>query len=146
MKEDKTKELLNAVYKNTRMATLAIDKIHDKFEDKKLTTLLKKQNRKYEEMTHKCKSYASENELKLDDISGMLKMMNTTSINVKTYFDNSVSHIAEMLIQGTNMGIIDVIKKTGEFKNASDVVLKMARDLQCAEEEFVDSLKTFLIK
>jgi len=146
MKKDKTPDLLNAIYKNARMATLAIDKIQDKFENKSLQTLIKKQNSKYEDITHRCEKIASENNYPLNDVNGMLKMMSTSSINVKTFVDNSTSHIAEMMIQGTNMGIIEIIKKTGEFKSASPEVSKLARDLQTAEEEFVDSLKTYLTK
>lgn len=146
MKADKTNELLDAIYKNVRMATLAIDSIHDKFENKKLLELIKKQNAKYEEITHKCENIAGERKYELGDVNVMAKMMSTSSINVKTYFDNSISHIAEMMIKGTNMGVIDVVKKTGEFKNASPEVLNLARDLQKAEEEFIDSLKTFLTK
>lgn len=146
METSKNQELLNAIFKNTRMATLAIDSIHDKFENKKLSVLIKKQNKKYEDITHRCQQIASENEIELTDVGGMQKMMSTSAINVKTYIDNSTSHIAEMMIKGTNMGIIDVVKKTGEFKNASQEILKLAHDLQSAEEEFVDSLKTFLTK
>lgn len=146
MKEENTKKLLEAIYKNTRMATLAIDNIFDKFENKSLLSLIKKQNKKYEEITHKCEKFAKEMEIELGDVNAMAKMMSSTSINMKTFVDNSTSHIAEMMIEGTNMGIIDVIKKAGEYESAHPDVLKIARDLQCAEEEFVDSLKTFLTK
>ena len=146
METPQNRELLNAIYKNTRMATLAIDSIRDKFENKKLLSLIKKQNKKYEDITHRCEKIAQENNILLNDVGGMQKMMNTSTINVKTYIDNSTCHIAEMMIKGTNMGIIDVVKKTGEFKTASQEILKLAHDLQSAEEEFVDSLKTFLTK
>lgn len=146
METPQNRELLNAIYKNARMATLAIDSIHDKFENKKLLSLIKKQNKKYEDITHRCEKIAQENNILLNDVGGMQKMMSTSTINVKTYIDNSTCHIAEMMIKGTNMGIIDVVKKTGEFKTASQEVLKLAHDLQSAEEEFVDSLKTFLTK
>lgn len=146
MKEENTKKLLEAIYKNTRMATLAIDNIFNKFENKSLLSLIKKQNKKYEEITHKCEKVAKEMEIELGDVNAMAKMMSSTSINMKTFVDNSTSHIAEMMIEGTNMGIIDVIKKAGEYESAHPDVLKIARDLQCAEEEFVDSLKTFLTK
>ena len=146
METPQNRELLNAIYKNTRMATLAIDSIRDKFENKKLLSLIKKQNKKYEDITHRCEKIAQENNILLNDVGGMQKMMNTSTINVKTYIDNSTCHIAEMMIKGTNMGIIDVVKKTGEFKTASQEILKLAHDLQSAEEEFVDILKTFLTK
>lgn len=146
MKQDSSKNLLEAIYKNSRMATLAIDSIFDKFENKQLLSLIKKQNKKYEDITHQCEKIAKELGYEMGDVNTMAKMMSTSSINMKTFLDNSTSHIAKMMIEGTNLGIIDIIKKTGEFSSSRQEIVKLARDLQCAEEEFVDSLKTFLTK
>ena len=73
-------------------------------------------------------------------------MSSSASINMKTMFNDETNHIAEMLIQGTTMGITDVIKAIGEFNSADKEIKNVAIELQHSEEEFVDSLKTFLTK
>ena len=73
-------------------------------------------------------------------------MSSTVSINFKTMVNDNTNHIAEMLIQGSTMGITDIIKSIGESHNADEKIRNIATRLQHSEEEFVDSLKTFLVK
>ena len=144
--ENHNSQLLNATFKNVTMATHAIDSIRDKIQDKKLSKLLEKQNQIYENLTAKCENLASEISQELHPINMFAKMSSSASINMKTMFNDETNHIAEMLIQGTTMGITDIIKSIGEFNSADKEIKNVAIDLQHSEEEFVDSLKTFLIK
>lgn len=144
--ENHNSQLLNAIFKNVTMATHAIDSIIDKIEDKKLSKLLEKQNQIYEEITSNCKALATEIATDINAINPFLKMSSSVSINMKTMMNNDTNHIAEMLIQGTTMGITDIIKSLGEFNTANKEIKNVAVNLQHSEEEFVDSLKTFLTK
>ena len=144
--ENHNSQLLNAIFKNVTMATHAIDSIRDKIQDKKMSKLLEKQNQIYEHLTTQCENLASEISQDLQPINMFAKMSSSASINMKTMFNDETSHIAEMLIQGTTMGITDIIKSIGEFNSADKEIKNVAIDLQHSEEEFVDSLKTFLIK
>lgn len=144
--ENHNSQLLNAIFKNVTMATHAIDSIQDKIEDKKLLKLLEKQNSIYGRITSECKRFASEINEDIDAINPLLKMTSSASINLKTMMNDDTNHIAEMLIQGTTMGITDILKSIGEFRTASNEIKSVATDLQHSEEEFVDSLKTFLTK
>ena len=144
--ENHNSQLLNAIFKNVTMATHAIDSIRDKIQDKKMSKLLEKQNQIYERLTTQCENLASEISQDLRPINMFAKMSSSASINMKTMFNDETSHIAEMLIQGTTMGITDIIKSIGEFNSADKEIKNVAIDLQHSEEEFVDSLKTFLTK
>ena len=144
--ENHNSDLLNAIFKNVTMATHAIDSIVDKIADKKLLKLVEKQNKIYEEITADCKAVASEISQDLNAINPFLKMTSSVSINMKTMINDETNHIAEMLIQGTTMGITDIIKSMGEFNTANRKIKDIAVNLQHSEEEFVDSLKTFLVK
>lgn len=144
--ENHNSQLLNAIFKNVTMATHAIDSIQDKIEDKKLLKLIEKQNSIYGRITSECKRKASEINEDIDAINPLLKMTSSASINLKTMMNDDTNHIAEMLIQGTTMGITDILKSMGEFKTANKEIRNIATDLQHAEEEFIDSLKTFLTK
>ena len=138
-------ELLDAIYKNVKMATFAIDEIKDKIDNKKLLKLILKQDKIYERISHSCTKIANKLNHELKDINPILKMSSSVSITLKTIANDETCHIAEMLIQGTTMGIIDVIKNNGKNKDAIEELKNLAVDLQQAEEEFVDSLKTFLV-
>ena len=125
---------------------MAIDSIHNKIADRKLTKLIDKQNSIYERITSECETIAEEYNQDLKAINPIAKMSSSVSINMKTMMNDDTNHLAEMLIQGTTMGITDIIKSVGEFRTASGEIKNVATELQHAEEEFVDSLKTFLTK
>ena len=144
--ENHNSQLLNAIFKNVTMATHAIDTIRDKISNKKLLKLLEKQNGIYERITAECKALASEISQDLQAINPFAKMSSSATINLKTMMNDETNHISEMLIQGTTMGITDIIKSIGEFNTANKEIKNVATELQHSEEEFVDSLKTFLTK
>jgi len=144
--ENQNLELLNAIYKNVTMATHAIDNLQDKIDDHKLLKLMNKQNKIYETITADCEELASYYAEDLKAINPVAKISSSVSINLKTMMNDETSHIAEMLIQGSTMGITEIIKGIGEFPHADKQVKDVAIRLQHSEEEFVDSLKTFLVK
>lgn len=146
LKKQHNEELLDAIYKNSQMGINGIKNIIDAVEDGSLKHLLSKQQEKYTEISQSCSQKALQNEIELKDVNPFLKGMSYTSIKMKSMVDNSTSHLADMLVQGTTMGVTDVLKKQGENSLANEDIVELAKDLQRAEEEFVDSLKKFLVK
>ena len=53
-------------------------------------------------------------------INAMQKMMTYLMIDMKLMVDSSPSHVAQMLIQGSNMGIIDAQKRIHEYESLAD--------------------------
>ena len=137
-------ELANRVYENVRMASYAIDCIIEKIENKNLAELLRKQNRFYLDMVEKIEAFAKNASFVLKDINPMLKGMSYLSIKTKTLMNNDSPKLAEMLIQGTTMGVTDTLKALDEFKSNNEELTTIAKNIVSHEEEFVDSLKTFL--
>ena len=78
-------------------------------------------------------------------INAMQKIMTYLMIDVKMMVDSSVSHVAQMLIQGSNMGIIDAQKRIHEYESQADKeVIKLMKHLQEFEEKNVERLKAYL--
>jgi len=141
---EKITKLIDAAYKNTRMASYAIDCIIDKIEDPKLEELLRKQNDFYLDTTEELEKISEEYNHKPIDINIFLKGTSFASINMKTLMDDSTMHIAEMLVQGTTMGITDMIKSQSEFPVDNKKLLELTNSIIACEEKFVESLKDFL--
>ncbi len=137
-------KLIDNAYKNVRMASYAIDCIIDKIENKKLEELLRKQNDFYLDTTEELEKLSNELNHKPVDINIFLKGSSFASINMKTMMDNSSEHIAEMLVQGTTMGITDMIKCQGEYPTTNPHLKKLTDSIVGSEEKFVESLKDFL--
>lgn len=143
MKETNIK-LLDDAYKNVRMGSYAVDCIIEKIKDEGLENLMRKQNEFYLQATQKLDKFAKENAYNLKDINFMLKASSFMSINMKTLLNQDTSHIAEMLIEGTTMGIITLIKEINENPNAKQELIELSNEIVANQEKFVESLKKFL--
>ena len=142
--ENNLKELSDRIYENVRMASYAVDCIIEKIENSALVELIRKQNKFYLEIVEEIENFAKSQGFELKDISTVLKGMSYISIKMKTLMNNDSPKLAEMLIQGTTMGITDTMKAQSEFETSNEELNQIAQRLVAHEEEFVDSLKTFL--
>jgi len=143
-KNDFTNELIDRSYENVRMASYAIDCIIEKIENKKFAELLRKQNKFYLDTVVKIENLSNQINHKLKDINPIQKGMSFVSIKTKTLINNDSPKLAEMLIQGTTMGITDTLKAKNEFKSSSEHLNEIVDSIITHEEKFVDSLKSFL--
>ena len=71
----------------------------------------------------------------------MNKMMTWYGIEMKTFMDSSTSKIAELLMQGTNMGIIEGRRLLNHNKGLDTDVDKLLNDFVNFQEESVEKLK-----
>ena len=142
--ENPTIKLFDAAYKNVRMASYAIDCIIDKIEDMRLEELLRKQNDFYLDTTEELEKIATEMGHEPIDINPFLKGMSNMSINMKTMFNDETPHLAEMLVQGTTMGITEMIKANSDFPTDNEHLRNIVQSITKNEELFVESLKNFL--
>lgn len=146
MENTNTVKLFDDAFKNVRMGSYAIDCIIDKIEDLKLVGLINKQNEFYLEMAKKLETLAAQNHLTPKDLNVMLKTSSYVGINLKTLFNKNSSHITEMLIQGTTMGITTLIKEMNQGTNINTNLIELAKEIVGSQEKFVESLKDFLWK
>lgn len=74
----------------------------------------------------------------------MAKMMSKVMISAKTMLDKSPDRVAEMVIQGSTMGVIDVVKKLKEYADCDDDIKNIGYKLLYIEQKNVDEMKHFL--
>lgn len=138
-------EMLNFIYQNSEMGVETLNQIIQIVENQSLTKQLESQRRMYKEIHEKSKEMLNENGYDEKAISTFEKITAYIMINLKTLTDKSDSHIAEMLIQGSNMGIIDAVKKINEYeKSAEKDIIALMKKLKKFEEENAEKLKAYL--
>ena len=99
---------LDEIHKGSCMGIDAISFILEKVEDNNLEKLLRKQYKSYKEIQQRVEEiYPKYNEGKPHSTSTLEQVMTDSMINMKTMKDKTTSHLAELLVQGTNMGIIE---------------------------------------
>lgn len=142
------KENINALDEISKGACMGVDAISDildKVEDNKFKKLLKNQKEFYDDIKKEVdKIYSKYNS---EDIAHetniMTKAMTWSMVNMKTLTDHSNSKIAELLLQGTNMGIVEG-RKILNNKKIDGEVSQIINNYVNKQEEFVESLKDYL--
>ena len=138
------KNALDELHKATTMGINSLKFILEKIEDKKFKKILRKQYDNYIKISQKAnKLYEEYSEKVPHEISTMEKAMVWSDIQMKTITDKSNSKIAEMLLQGTNMGIIEG-RKLLNNKELDKNVSQIIEEFVTFQEENVEELKKFL--
>lgn len=137
-------ELLKEVQKNTEMAIKAIDTISSKVYDDDLAIQLSKQSLKYSEIHNKAVNEILEERAMPIRDNAIQDMMLTGGIHMNTLLNTSTSHIAEMIIQGSNRGITQMWKSLNLHDQAKGVSMEIAKELVEFEENNIERLKKYL--
>ena len=115
---DETQELLTYLYQDADMAlnslTLLINKINKK--DNKIKKVIEGLIKGYENYLVKVKDYMKQNNYDIQSKPLISKMGAYFGINMEVMKDNSDSRLADMLIQGLTMGVLNVTKKIYNYK------------------------------
>ncbi len=135
---------LDEIHKGSCMGMDAIKFVLDKAEDKSLKKVLKGFYKEYEKTASKIeKIYPKYNEGKPHETTAINKAMTWYGIEMKTFMDCSNSKIAELLIQGTNMGIIEG-RKILNNKQLDKKVNSIIEKYVTMQEDNVEILKQYL--
>ena len=123
----------------------AIHFILDKVKDKDLKKELNNQYQKYKSISDRINMIYNQynKEDTPHETSAMNKIMTWYGIEMKTFMDQSTSKIAELLLQGTNMGIIEG-RKLLNHKHTNEEVRELAQEYVDMQEDAVEKLKSFL--
>lgn len=132
------------IQKNTEMAMRAIDTIADKVFDDKLATQISKQSLKYAEIRNQ--AYDKILEAKADPYrsSHVDNLKLAGGIQYNTLFNTSTSRIAEVMIKGSNAGILEMNKVLNHNEEAGEQAVSLANKLIEFEGKNIAQLTKYL--
>ena len=141
------KDTLDELNKGCTMGLDAIKYVLDKVEDDSFKKVLDSFYKKYQKIHNDIETvydnYSKENETPTE--TGIItKAMTWSGVEMKTLTDTSNSKIAEILIQGTNMGIIEGRKLINHKPDLSKEVETILNEFVNMQEEEVETLKKYL--
>ena len=145
MNEDKNEiNVLDELNKGACMGRDAIHFILDKVKDDNLKKELNRQYKKYKDISKEINEiYPQYNEGEPHETGTMNKIMTWYGIEMKTFMDESTSKIAELLLQGTNMGIIEG-RRLLNHKKTDENVHRLVQEYVAMQEDAVEKLEEFL--
>ncbi len=137
-------DVLDELNKGACMGMDAIKYTLDKVEKKELYDLLEKQYEEYKSISERiCNLYPEYSSKEPKETNAMTKMMTWYGIEMKTMMDSTDSKIAELIMQGTNMGIIEG-RRLLNHKDSTEEINSLVREYVNNQEEIVENLKKFL--
>ena len=135
---------INDIYKNAHIALQSISDLIPAVEDDDIKNELSEEYEGYEKIIGKISSFMAENNLEPKDINPLKKAMMWGSIKMKTLFNSSRNQVAEMMINGTVMGINELTAMKNEGTNLDEGVLELLNELLALEEKYEQDLKQYL--
>jgi hypothetical protein len=137
-------ETLNMVYQGARMGVETISYILPKVNGQSLKKDLASQMLGYHNFVKSSSCQLHDINHYPQEITLMAKIPAYTSLQVKSMIDNSGSHIAEMMIEGSTMGIIEMQRNLNKNKNLTAEVVQTGQDIISFEQENIEKLKAYL--
>ena len=141
---DGNEELLTYIHQNAQMGVRTIEHLLTLVEEVRLTRQLRSQRDGYQHFQRRAKEQLRLLGRDQEGLSPLEKAKTYLMIQMDTLTDRSSAHIAEMLITGSNMGILDAAKRIRQYPHARGDVVALVKGLSAFEEDNVQKLKAFL--
>lgn len=141
---DNPQYVLNEINKGIKMGMDSISTISEKVGDNNFKDDLLFQYDKYNEILNRVNSELKNYDVFPKEVPPMQKAMGYFDIQMSTLNDKSNSNIAEMLIKGTNMGIIEGVKLKNRNPDIAPNISNILDDFIQFQENNVEKLKKYL--
>ncbi len=141
---DNNRYILNELNKGLKMGMDSISNVSEKVQDDRFKQDLKYQYDEYNKILNEVNDELTNYDDFPKEINPMQKAMGWMGVEMNTMMDKSNSKIAELMIQGTNMGIIEGVKLLNQNPDADEEVKNVLNKFIKFQENTVEQLKKYL--
>ena len=141
---DNNRYILNELNKGIKMGMDSISNVSEKVQDDRFKQDLKFQYDEYNKILDEVNNELTNFDDFPKELNPMQKAMGWIGVEMNTLADKSNSKIAEMMIQGTNMGIIEGVKLLNHNPEADAEVKDVLNKFIKFQENTVEQLKKYL--
>ena len=144
--ENNNLDILDEINKGATMGMDAISYVSEKVGDETFSKVLDGEYNKYKDISRRVNNlYSNYSDKEPHETNAMNKMMTWYGIQMNTITDKSNSKISELLMQGTNMGIIEARRLLNQNQeNIATDVKNILNDFVVMQEDSVETLKKYL--
>lgn len=136
-------ELLKEINKDSKMGMDSLSIVLEKVNDEEFENLLNRQHEEYKNIFDRTQELLIENKEGIKDTPMMQKAMSWMGIQLNTINDTSNAKLSDLLIQGTNMGIIKGRKLLNQVSTTKEIK-NILSDFVRLQEKNVEDLKNYL--
>ena len=137
--------ILDEVNKGATMGINAITYVFPKAKDSDFKKVLNVERNKYEKISERVNDlYSNYSQKEPHETNTMEKMMTWYGIQMNTLKDDSTSKLSELLMHGTNMGIIEGRRLINQNTCIAQDVKDILNDFVVMQEDSIETLKKYL--
>ncbi|MBE6790961.1 MAG: DUF2383 domain-containing protein [Ruminococcaceae bacterium] len=144
MIENDTIKLLRECDSGTKMGIKSISDVIDKVESEDFKKILNDSKLKHEKLENEIQDELIRFKDDGKDPSMMLTGMSKIKTNIKIGLDNEDSTIAELIIDGCNMGVKSLNKYLNQYKSAEEYAKDITKKLINTEQQLSEDLRDYL--
>jgi len=137
-------DLLEKTYQNASIGITAIEAVLDKASSPQFNKDLHRQLEDYRDLADKSKQQLLINGAEIKDKSFYDKAMMKGNVKLNTMINSSDSHIAQMVIQGSTMGMTQMSRLLNSDCNADGSSMQIAKEFVKKEESNIEVMKQYL--
>src|SRR5690606_15257938 len=139
-----TIKLLKEVNSGCKSATNSMEQVLPFAKNEQLKNIINKYNDIHIKLGDECHALLNQVDKDEKDPSIMAKAMSWISTEVKLMINDDTHRIAELMIDGCNMGIKSLSEYINKYKSASPESIDLAKRLVRIEQDFMNELLPYL--
>ena len=144
MEHENSIHLLKECDAGTKMAVSSIDEVLESVNNPRLKQLLTETKAHHEQLGNEIHSLLNEYGSKEKEPNPMAKGMSWLKTNVKLTMDECEATVADLIIDGCNMGVKSLHKYLHQYAAANETVKDIAHRLISIEEQLCKELYAYL--
>lgn len=137
-------DLLSHIYQTAEMGRDGIGTVIRRVKDPELTRALQRQAGEYRQIQNSAERLLRGKGVQPDGVGAMARLSSEVMSTVKTMMDHSSTKIAEMMIQGTTMGVTKSLRTIRDCNVKDEQVGDLADKLLKTEQANIEEMKKFL--
>ena len=143
---EQTEKLLQSIVENARMGVYACEQLLTKTKDGEMIREIQLEKQHYSRIARTAEQRMYEKGIEPKPEGMMQRMGMWMGMRINTISDRSSTHLADMLIQGATMGIVEMTKARNSNPGASPEAREIADDFITSQQSAIDRLKNFLLQ
>ena len=144
MNTEDTEGILQECDAGVKTALDSIDAVIDRTNNEELRKALKKSRTEHVQLANEITTLLDEHGLAGKDQNGMAKLMTHTKIAAELLMEPTDATVAELMIDGCNMGVKSLSRYLNQYKAADEESKDIAKKLIHLEAQLSADLRSFL--
>ena len=141
---DQNAKLTKVMCETARMGAEAVSMLLNKTDDEGMRETMLSQKAMYEKFDREGEKMLKQAGQHVKKQGPLARAGTWMGIQMDTMMDNTPSHLADMLIQGSTMGVIEITRAKSENPEADGKAVELADQYLKEENENIERLKKYL--